>query len=90
MHTGTMPWSSGYYDAFLVNGRRSLAENLEWERYSEVLGRRRISGGVKNGSEEMGGDLRGGFMGEKRVKVGRRRSGVGGDLRKSEEVWRGK
>lgn len=29
-------------------------------------------------------------MREKRVKVGRRRSGEGGGLRKSEEVWRGK
>lgn len=58
MHTGTVPWFSGYYDVFLINGRRSLAENLEWERYSEVLGGRRMSGGVKNRSEEIGGGLR--------------------------------
>lgn len=35
-----------------------MAENLEWERYSEVLGGRRMSGGAKNGCEEMGGGLR--------------------------------
>lgn len=49
VHTGTVPWSSGYYDVFSVNGRRSLTENLEWERYSEVLGRRRMSGGTRMG-----------------------------------------
>lgn len=57
-HTGTAPWSSGYYDVFLVNGRRSVAENLEWKRYSEVLGRRRLSGGVKNRPEKMEEGLR--------------------------------
>lgn len=80
VHTGTVPWSSGYYDVFSVNGRRSLAENLEWERYSEVLGRRRMSGGTRTGLRRWKNVWGGVFMREKGSKW------VGGGLER-EEVW---